>query len=61
MRTIEEKRAAAAAKIEAAAQRVAEAIAAGAPGYIVRSRRNSLAVAQSDAALLEALIKLERA
>ena len=58
---IKAKREAVQARIDQAAKRVEEAIAQGFPAYIIRSRRNSLAVACSDAALLEALIKLERA
>ena len=60
MRTIEQKREAAREKINLARQKVDEAIANSLPAYIVRSRRNILAVACSDAAMLEALITLER-
>ena len=60
MRTIEERRKAAQDKINQARARVEQALADGLPGYIVRSRRNSLAVACSDAAMLEAFITLER-
>lgn len=60
MRTITEKREAVQYRIEQAAKRIDDAIAEGLPGYIVRSRRNALAVAQSDAAMLEAFIMLER-
>lgn len=58
MRTIQEKRQAAQDKINLAAQRVDDAIKNSLPSYVVRSRRNALAVACSDAAMLEAFIKL---
>lgn len=61
MRTIQQKREAVQARIDQAAKRVEEAIAQGFPAYIIRSRRNSLAVACSDSAMLEAFITLERA
>ena len=60
MRSIESKREAARYKINQARQKVDDAIANCLPAYIVRSRRNALAVACSDAAMLEAFIKLER-
>lgn len=53
---IKQKRAAIQARIDQAAKRIDEAIAQGLPGYIIRSRRNSLAVACSDSAMLEAFI-----
>jgi len=56
MRTIEQKRESAQQKINDAAKRVQLAIDQNLPAYIVRSRRNALAVACSDAALLEAFI-----
>lgn len=56
MRTIEQKRESAQQKINDAAKRVQLAIDQGLAPYIVRSRRNALAVARSDAAMLEAFI-----
>ena len=56
MRTIQEKREAAQARIDQAAKRIEDGLAEGLPAYIIRSRRNSLAVACSDAAMLEAFI-----
>lgn len=61
MRAIEQKRESAQQKINDAAERVQLAIDQNLPAYIVRSRRNALAVARSDAAMLEAFIQLERA
>lgn len=61
MRTIEQKREAAQQKIKDAAQRVDDAIKNSLPSYVVRSRRNTLAVACSDAAMLEAFIMLDQA
>ena len=60
MRSIEAKREAARYRIELARLKVEFAITNCLPAYIVRSRRNALAVACSDAAMLEAFIKLER-
>ena len=59
MRTIEQKREAAREKINLARQKVDEAIVNCLPAYIVRSRRNALAVACSDLAMLEGFIMLE--
>ena len=60
MRSVEAKREAAQYRINQAQQKVDDAIVNSLPAYIVRSRRNALAVACSDAAMLEAFIKLER-
>lgn len=51
---------AARAKVELARQRVDDAINNCLPAYIVRSRRNALAVACSDLAMTEAFKILER-
>ena len=59
MRTIEQKRKAAQDKIDLARERVDSAIVNSLPAYIVRSRRNALAVACSDLAMLEGFIMLE--
>lgn len=60
MRTIEQKRKAINDRIAYAEKRINDAIAEKLPAYIVRSRRNALAVACSDSAMLEGMIKLER-
>ena len=59
MRTITEKRKAAQDKIDLARERVDSAVANSLPAYIVRSRRNTLAVVCSDLAMLEGFIMLE--
>ena len=59
MRTIEQKREAAREKINLARERVDSAVANSLPAYIVRARRNTLAVACSDLAMLEGFIMLE--
>ena len=59
MRTITEKREAAREKIKLARERVDQAIANSLPAYIVNARRNTLAVACSDLAMLEGFIMLE--
>ena len=56
MRTIQEKREAAQARIDQAIKRVQDGIAEGLPYWIIKARRNSVAVATSDAAMLEAFI-----
>ena len=56
MRTIEQKREAIRARITEAEKRIKDGMAEGLPAYIIRARRNTLFVACSDAALLEALI-----
>lgn len=61
MRTIEQKRESAQLAINVAMKRVQDAIDQNLAGYIVRSRQNALFVAHSDAAMLEAHIKLELA
>lgn len=60
MRTIEQKRKAIKDRITYAENRINDAIAENLPAYIIKSRRNALAVACSDSAMLEAMIKLER-
>ena len=59
MRTLEQKREAAREKINLAREKVEQAIANCLPAYIVRARRNALAVACSDLAMLEGFIMLE--
>ena len=59
MRTIEQKREAAREKINLARERVDSAILNSLPAYIVNARRNILAVACSDLAMLEGFIMLE--
>ena len=59
MRTIEQKREAAREKINLARERVESAILNSLPAYIVNARRNTLAVACSDLAMLEGFIMLE--
>lgn len=60
MRTIQEKREAAQLKIEQTAAMVQQSIAKNDPAYIVRARRNAYFIAQSNAAMLEAFIMLEK-
>lgn len=48
------------AKVELARQRIEDAIINSLPAYIVRSRRNALAIACSDLAMTEAFKILER-
>ena len=55
----EAKRVALQDKIAQAGARIDQAIADNMPAYIVRARRNVLAVAHSDLAMLEAFEKLE--
>ena len=59
MRTLEQKREAAREKINLARERVDSAILNSLPAYIVNARRNILAVACSDLAMLEGFIMLE--
>ena len=59
MRTLEQKREAAREKINKARERVDSAVANSLPAYVVNARRNTLAVACSDLAMLEGFIMLE--
>lgn len=59
MITIEQKREALQEKINLAAARVNQALADNLAPYIVRARRNTLCVAYSDLAMLEAFVIIE--